>query len=639
VRNARKAARIDAVAAPDLYPPIEDHGLIGNMRTAALVAMDGSINWLCLPRFDSPSVFGALLDHARGGRYRILPCRAGFSPDQYYWPSTNVLVTRFRSSGSAAEVIDFMPMGDSKQRDACPLVRRVKAVRGSVAFRLECEPAFNYGRDSHRVELSSAGAIFRSRSLNLFLSSPTPLGKAGKGVAAEFTLNEGESQTFLLQIAESPRAPARAVSIEESEAMLAATLDYWRNWIAKCNYSGRWREAVQRSALTLEMLVYEPTGAIVAAPTTSLPERIGGERNWDYRYSWIRDSAFTVYALIRVGLTDEADRFMSWMESLCRQSAQAGGSLQTVYGIDGRETLTEETLGHWEGYRGSRPVRIGNAAHQQLQLDIYGEMMDAVYLYNKYANPISSSMWGHLRRLVDWVCGNWQRRDQGIWEVRSGGQHFVYSKMMCWVALDRALRLATKRSFPADRRRWAATRDRIYEQVLRKGWDPQRRAFVQHYGASTLDASSLTMPLVFFMSPTDPKMTQTLDAICRPIAARGLLSDGNVYRYDSGETQDGLSGGEGTFNMCTFWLIEALTRAGRTDPVRLRQARLLFEKMLGQANHLGLYAEEAGPRGEALGNFPQAFAHLSMISAAFNLDRVLGGQGSPSKGQWPGKAN
>ncbi len=632
MRNARKEARSDAVAAQDAYPPIEDHGLIGNMRTAALVAMDGSINWLCLPRFDSPSVFGALLDHARGGRFRIFPSRADFCCDQYYWPSTNVLVTRFRSSGSSAEIIDFMPMGDSKQRDACPLVRRVRAVRGSVAFRLECQPAFNYGRDSHRVGLSSAGAIFRSGSLNLALSSPTPLGKAGKGVAAEFTLNEGESQTFLLQIAESPHAPAHAVGPEESEALLAKTLDYWLNWIAKCNYSGRWREAVQRSALTLEMLVYEPTGAIVAAPTTSLPERIGGERNWDYRYSWIRDSAFTVYALIRVGLTDEADRFMSWMESLCNQAAQAGASLQTVYGIDGRETLTEEILGHWEGYRGSRPVRIGNAAHQQLQLDIYGEMMDAVYLYNKHANPISSAMWVHLRRLADWVCGNWQRRDQGIWEVRSGPQHFVYSKMMCWVALDRALRLATKRSFPADRRRWATTRDRIYEQVLLKGWSPKRQAFVQHYGATTLDASSLMMPLVFFMSPTDPKMTQTLDAICRPIAARGLLADGSVYRYDSDETEDGLAGGEGTFNMCTFWLIEALTRAGRTDPARLSQARLLFEKMLGQANHLGLYAEEAGPRGEALGNFPQAFAHLSMISAAFNLDRVLGGQGSSSKG-------
>ena len=419
---------------------------------------------------------------------------------------------------------------------------------------------------------------------------------------------------------------ARALTDAESEALLAQTVDYWLNWIAKCNYSGRWREMVHRSALALELLVYEPTGAIVAAPTTSLPERIGGERNWDYRCSWIRDSAFTVYALLRVGLTDEADRFMSWLESLCNQAAQAGGSLQTLYGIDGRDTLKEEILGHWEGYRGSRPVRIGNAAYQQLQMDIYGEMMDAVYLYNKYGSPISFDLWQDLRRLADWVCDNWQSRDNGIWEVRSGPQHFVYSKMMCWVALDRALRLAAKRSFPADIHRWAKTRDRIYEQVLRKGWNPRRGAFVQHYGGTTLDASCLTMPLVFFMSPTDPKMTQTLDAICRPISQGGLLSDGSVYRYDAGEAEDGLRGGEGTFNMCSFWLIEALTRAGRTDPARLGQARLLFEKMLGQANHLGLYSEEAGLRGEALGNFPQAFAHLSLISAAVNLDRVLDGQ-------------
>ncbi len=608
------------------YPAIEDHGIVGNLRTAALVAMDGSIDWLCLPRFDSPSVFGALLDHTKGGSFHIVPTGPEYTGQQYYRPSTNVLVTRFRSSSGAGEITDFMPMGDSKQRDACPLVRRVQAVRGAVAFRLECQPAFNYGRDSHRVELTSAGAIFRSNSLDLALCSPIRLRKADNGVAAEFTLNEGESLTFLLQIVAPGDKPVAPLAAAESEVLMAQTVDYWLTWIAKCNYFGRWREMVHRSALALELLVYEPTGAIVAAPTTSLPERIGGERNWDYRCSWIRDSAFTVYALIRVGLTDEAARFMGWLGSLCGQGAQAGRSLQTVYGIDGRETLTEEILRHWEGYQGSRPVRIGNAAYRQLQMDIYGEMMDAVYLYNKYGSPISFDLWQDLRRLADWVCDNWQRRDNGIWEVRSGPQHFVYSKMMCWVALDRALRLAAKRSFPADAHRWRTTRDHIYEQVLRKGWNSKRGSFVQYYGATTLDASCLTMPLVFFMSPTDPKMTQTLDAICRPLGENGLLSDGSVYRYGAGETPDGLSGGEGTFNMCSFWLIEALTRAGKSDPARLDQAQLLFQKMLGQANHLGLYSEEAGLRGEALGNFPQAFAHLSFISAAVNLDRALGGQ-------------
>ena len=458
-----------------LYPPIERHGIIGNMRTAALVAMDGSIDWLCLPRFDSPSVFGALLDHAHGGHFRIAPVDQGFAENQHYWPSTNVLITRFRSANGAVEITDFMPMGDSKQRDACTIVRRVQTVRGSVSFQLECQPAFNYGRDSHRVELSSSGAIFRSKSLSLSLCSTTPLSKDGKGVAAQFKVHEGESQTFVFQIAAPRDNPPCALTAAESDGCLAQTIDYWLNWIAKCNYSGRWREMVQRSALTLELLVYEPTGAIVAAPTTSLPERIGGERNWDYRCSWIRDSAFTVYALLRVGLTDEADRFMNWLQSLCKRAAEAGGSLQTVYGIDGRETLKEDILGHWEGYQGSRPVRIGNAAYQQLQMDIYGEMMDAVYLYNKYGSPISFDLWQDLRRLADWVCDHWQSRDSGIWEVRSGPQHFVYSKMMCWVALDRALRLAAKRSFPADFPRWSKTRDRIYEQVMRKGWNSGAR--------------------------------------------------------------------------------------------------------------------------------------------------------------------
>ena len=626
--KARRGVPSQTVPAQDAapYQAIENYGIIGNLRTAALVSMDGSIDWLCLPRFDSPSVFGALLDHAKGGHFRISPLAQGFIGRQYYWPSTNILITHFRCSEGAAEITDFMLMGDSKRRDACPLVRRVQAMRGAVAFRLDCKPAFNYGRDAHRVELCPAGAIFSSPSLRLTLSAAEPLREASQGVAAQFTLKEGETRTFLLQTTEARDGAPPKVSSEESEAWLSETRNYWLQWIAKCNYSGRWREMVERSALALELLVYEPTGAVVAAPTTSLPERIGGERNWDYRCSWIRDSAFTVYALLRVGLTDEADRFMTWLESLWNQAAEAGGSLQTVYGIDGRENLKEEVLGHWEGHRGSRPVRIGNAAYRQLQMDIYGELMDAAYLYNKYSRPISSSMWSDLRRLTNWVCDNWQRRDNGIWEVRSGPQHFVYSKMMCWVALDRALRLAAKRSFPADFQRWTQTRDRIYEQVLSKGWNAQRGGFVQYYGSTTLDASCLTMPLVFFMSATDPKMTQTLDTVCQPLSKGGLLADGNVYRYDTREAEDGLRGDEGTFNMCSFWLIEALTRAGRTEPARLAQAHLLFEKMLGQANHLGLYSEEAGLHGEALGNFPQAFAHLGLISAAVNLDRVLDGR-------------
>jgi GH15 family glucan-1,4-alpha-glucosidase len=356
----------------------------------------------------------------------------------------------------------------------------------------------------------------------------------------------------------------------------------------------------------------------VAAPTASLPEVLGGERNWDYRYTWIRDAAFTLYGLLRIGFTEEAAGFMQWLEARADEP-NPDGSLQLMYGIDGRHDLTEETLDHLEGYRGSGPVRIGNGAHNQLQLDIYGELMDAVYLHNKYGDPVSYELWTRLRKVINWVCDNWRREDEGIWEVRGGRRHYVYSKLMCWMAIDRGLRLADKRSFPADRERWLAVRDEIYEEIMEEGWSPTRKAFVQSYGDDTLDASNLIMPLVFFLSAKDPRMLGTLDAINRSPKDGGLVSNSLVYRYDVERSPDGLSGEEGTFSLCTFWLVEALTRAGRVD-----EARLIFEQMLGYANHLGLYAEEIGPNGEALGNFPQAFTHLTLISAAFNLDRALG---------------
>ena len=403
-------------------------------------------------------------------------------------------------------------------------------------------------------------------------------------------------------------------------------MGYWRNWLAKSAYRGRWREIVERSALALKLLTYEPTGAIVAAPTCSLPEELGGVRNWDYRYTWIRDAAFTLYALLRIGFTEEAGRFMRWIEERTNE-LNSDGSMHIMYRIDGRRELTEEVLDHLEGYKGSRPVRIGNGAYGQLQLDIYGELIDAVYLYDKYGTPISHDFWIQVRGLVNWVCDNWRRTDEGIWEVRGGQQHFVYSKVMCWVAVDRGLRIADKRSFPADRDKWHQTRDQIYEEIMERGWNSEKQTFVQAYGTDTLDASSLMMPLVFFVSPTDPRMIKTLDAINRSPESGGLVSDSLVHRYDVAKTVDGLSGKEGTFNICTFWLVECLTRAGRDDPSRLDAARLIFENMLSYANHLGLYSEEIGPNGEALGNFPQAFPHLALISAAINLDRALGGKG------------
>ena len=606
------------------YQPIENYGIIGNLRTAALVGMDGSIDWLCLPYFDSPSVFAAILDDRKGGRFRIAPAGEDFRRKQFYWPDTAVLVTRFLDDDGVGEVEDYMPVGGA---GTVPdeLVRRVRVVRGRVAFRLECRPAFDYARAAHQLHLGPHGARFDGPGLSLDLAAPVPLERDGDGVVADFTLGEGEKATFVLR-GLGPNDPLRCCpGHDEAEELFRNTVGYWRRWLSKSTYTGRWREMVHRSALTLKLLSFEPTGAIVAAPTCSLPEAIGGQRNWDYRYTWIRDAAFTLYGLLRIGFTEEAARFRGWLENRWQEAGGNGtGPLQLMYGIDGRAELTEETLDHLEGYRGSRPVRIGNAAYRQLQLDIYGELMDAVYLHNKYVGPVSYDGWVRLRRLVDWLCDNWKREDEGMWEVRGGRRHFVHSKVMSWVALDRSLRLADKRSFPADRARWLAVRDEIYEEVMTRGWDPGRKAFVQAYDSKSLDASSLLMPLVFFMAPNDPRMLSTVDAIRQPADVGGLAADGLVYRYDSAAAPDGLSGREGTFNMCSFWLVEALTRAGRTDPQRLEDARLLFEQMLGYANHLGLYGEQTGTSGQALGNFPQAFTHLALISAAFNLDRASG---------------
>jgi GH15 family glucan-1,4-alpha-glucosidase len=606
------------------YQPIEDYGLIGNLRTAALVGMDGSLDWLCLPHFDSPSVFGAILDSQKGGRFRIAPAGEDFRRKQFYWPDTAILVTRFLHDDGVGQVEDYMPVGGTRTvPDA--LVRRVGVVRGQVTFRLECRPAFDYARGVHQVHLVGDGARFDGPGLSLGLATAVPLRLDGDGVIADLTLRQGEKATFVLSRLGPEDPPGRCPDTVEAEELFRDTVAYWRRWLSKGTYTGRWREMVYRSALTLKLLSFEPTGAIVASPTCSLPEAIGGVRNWDYRYTWIRDAAFTLYGLLRIGFTEEATRFMDWLKDRWEDpDGHGAGPLQLMYGIDGRAELTEETLDHLEGYRGSRPVRIGNAAHRQLQLDIYGELMDAVYLHNKYVEPVGYDAWTRLRRLVDWLCNNWKREDEGIWEVRGGRQHFVYSKVMSWVAVDRSLRLADKRSFPADRGRWLSVRDEIYEEVMAKGWDPRRQTFVRAYGSEALDASTLLMPLVFFMAPNDPRMLRTLDAIRQPVVAGGLAADGLVHRYDPVAAPDGLPGREGTFNMCSFWLVEALTRAGRTDPARLEDARLLFEQMLGYANHLGLYGEQTGNSGEALGNFPQAFTHLALISAAFNLDRALG---------------
>jgi GH15 family glucan-1,4-alpha-glucosidase len=597
--------------------PISSYGIVGDLRTAALIGQDGAVDWLCLPRFDSPSVFGAILDQKRGGHFTIAPRSDQVRTQQIYKPDTNILVTRFLTAGAVIELTDFMPVRSNPLEQQGPrLMRRVKAVSGCERITVQCAPAFQYAGQSHEIDVRDQEVFFRTPSLGLRLVTPIELKKAGSGVVGEFTLQESESIGFALGDISDGFLKELTLFDPALDELEGSTASYWREWVRKSTYHGRWREVVHRSALMLELLTYAPSGAVIAAPSCSLPEWIGGERNWDYRYNWIRDAAYTIYALLRIGLFDEATRFMGWIEERCAEMA-GDGPLQTVYAVDGGRDLHEQTLENLEGYCGSRPVRIGNGAFKQLQLDIYGALIDAVYLYNKHVQPITGVLWRDVRRLVNWVCDHWQEEDQGIWELRGNSRQLVHSKVMCWVALDRGSRLAIKRSLPADLARWLACRDQIYKEVLSRGWSDERKSFVQSYGSRTLDASVLMMPLVFFMTPDDPMMISTVEAINRPVSKGGLVTDGMVYRYES-STDDGLTGAEGTFNVCTFWLVEALTRMGRTE-----QAQWLFEKMLSRASHLGLYSEEMSADGLQLGNFPQALTHMGLISAAYNLDKAL----------------
>ncbi len=597
------------------YQPIEDYAVIGDLYTVALVGKNGSIDWCCLPDFDSPSVFGALLDAQKGGFFRIAPAdTTGMQCRQLYVPETNMLITRFLSSNGVAEITDFMPIrqsGSASHRHM--IIRSVKVVRGSMTFEMLCRPAFNYARDLHTTNFSREGAVFHSKNLSLALAASVPLEHDDhEGARTEFTLHTGQSARFFLEGAQEYDLAPSHFSDGHYYELLQHTLNYWRNWLAHCQYQGRWRETVQRSALVLKLLTYAPTGAIVAAPTTSLPETMGGTRNWDFRYTWLRDASFTLYSLLILGLTQEAEAFMGWLDARCHET-EAYEGLQPIYGIRGEHDLPEIALDHLEGYRQSRPVRIGNAASKQLQLDIYGELMDSVYLYNRHS-LISYDLWQHLRRLLDWLGKNWQMPDAGLWEARGDPQPYVHSRVMSWVAFDRALRLARHRGLPAPTADWLQTSAQIYEQVMEQGWSEQKQSFVQYYGSDAIDASALLMVLTKFAGPTDPRILQTVDRI-----EQELASDSLVFRYNPTKAaDDGIGSIEGTFSATSFWLAESLARAGR-----LNESRLMLEKMLTYCNHVGLYAEEIGPTGEALGNYPQAFTHLSLITACYHIDQAL----------------
>eukprot|EP01112_Ceratiomyxa_fruticulosa_P003072 TRINITY_DN13471_c0_g1_i1.p1 TRINITY_DN13471_c0_g1~~TRINITY_DN13471_c0_g1_i1.p1 ORF type:complete len:828 (+),score=173.71 TRINITY_DN13471_c0_g1_i1:191-2674(+) len=790
------------------YTPLENHGVIGNMLTSALVTTEASINWMCYPHFDSPALFCAILDKDKGGFWSISPDVAHFRTKQVYWPDTNVLVTKFLNDEGVGQIIDYMPVithhpTSTKIKEYSLghkwLVRRISVARGSMNFKFVCKPSFNFALDEHKVQLLSENhALFESKDLVMMLhaqkgqlkiKSPSgeviekPNDVVPQGmIFGDLNITEGENVSFILREPddnwrnenlceiscwaskskiqhdkeEKKQQSKNKVDISSidpgcltpdlkllfsfEDVLFKGTVSFWQRWIEKCTYVGKWREMVRRSALVLKLLTFCPTGAIVAAPTCSLPEEIGGVRNWDYRFTWIRDASFTLYGLMRIGLTEEAGAFMNWLEERCLDMNPKGEMpLSIMYTIDGSAEIPEQTLGHLSGYMNSAPVRIGNGAAKQKQLDIFGELLDSVYLYNKYGALISYDFWCHLRRMLEWLGEHWKDPDEGIWEMRTEKKHYTYSKMMCWVAFDRGLRLCDRRSFPAPREKWQRIRDEIYEDIMKNGWSEERRAFVQYYGSTALDASVLIAPLVFFIAPNDPLWLSTLEKLTRSPNEGGLLSNSLVFRYNLGVVEDGFMGDEGTFNICSFWMIEALTRAGaihkekyycyseerlienrrmtfangnlkkeegkicgvesvqskgntegkpngvekaeakgsneekkengkektgkedeKTEDEKengtenkkcvrmsvhsdgestspcvnvskgenitsgdiLSKARLMFEEILSYSNHLGIYGEETGFSGNALGNIPQAFTHLALISCAFNLDKA-----------------
>jgi len=605
------------------YCPIEDYGLIGNLNTTALVSKQGSIDFMPFSRFDSPTVFGALLDQEKGGFFSIAVKDGEVNHKQLYLPDTAVLLTRYHTKDGIAELTDFMPLAEEEKR--LVLVRKLKIIKGKHTFRIEINPRFNYGKNGFTAENENGVLVVKSKGEErsaFQLLSELNFTIENNRIWAEVELKSKDELNIALVASEESDNRAKTKSLKYyAEKSFEKTVRFWRDWINKSTYSGRWQDVVNRSAITLKLLSSGKYGSTVAAATFGLPELIGGERNWDYRFTWIRDAAFTMYSFLQLGYTDEARHFISWIQQRSLE-IESASDLKLMYRVDGSTDLREIQLKHLEGYKKSAPVRIGNGAFSQFQLDIYGELVDTIYIYNKNAEPISYEFWKSLMKFIDFVAENWKEKDRGIWEVRDDKREFLISKVMSWVALDRGILIAEDRSFPAPLERWRKTRNEIFNDVFNNFWSDKRKAFVQYRGSDTLDASALLIPLVRMISPKEPRWISTLRAI-----EEELVTDSLVYRYkleDGGS--DGFSGEEGTFSMCSFWYIECLAKSGEMD-----KAILYFEKMLGYANHVGLYSEQISLKGELLGNFPQAFTHLGLISAAHQL-RMLMAQNNMLKG-------
>lgn len=597
------------------YQPIENYGIIGNMQTVALVSVNGSIDFMCFPRFDSPTIFASLLDAKNGGYFSIEPQMDDLKCKQLYMPGTAILITRYFSEEGITELTDYMPLSEDSKTAPAAIIRQIKAIRGDIKFKMHCAPRFDYATAKHTAVCDKNEITFTSiddGDVQLRLLSDLDMELKGHDGYAEFQLKESEVAHVVLEIATKHKGPRATHLRDYVRHSYQQTIDLWRKWLSKSTYNGYYAEQIHRSAITLKLLTSAEYGSVVAAPTFGIPETLGGNRNWDYRFTWVRDAAFTMYAFLSLGFYDEATQFMEWIANLCRKDG-----LQLLYRIDGKKTGEEIELKNLEGYKGSAPVRIGNGAAVQFQLDIFGELIDTIYIYNKSHKPITYEFWNILYKQIEVVVDCWQEPDHGIWEIRGEKKEFLHSRLMCWVAMDRAIKIAQDRSFPYPTDRWTKVRDEIYEDIYHDFWNDDLKAWVQYKGAKQVDASVLLMPLTHFISPLEPRWLSTVEAIDKQ-----LKLDVLIYRYRNHlDHIDGLDGEEGTFNMCSFWYIEALAKSGR-----VAEAVESFAKMMSYSNHLGLFSEEISKKGEHLGNFPQAFTHLALISAALELNKQISRQ-------------